>query len=134
MLALLKLQNGQEVIGNVKNVEETRLEVEDAMQINYRLVPTQPMPTVSISRYMPFASESFVVFEKKDLMHVVEPKKSMANYYKHALHNYRTIIDKNIDEELADAIRSEYDERPAEDLNDAYRALLERVNIKGPLN
>ena len=98
MLAFLKLQNGTEVIGNIRDDEETKMVLEDPMQINYRLVSTQPMPTVSISRYMPFALEKRFVFEKKDLLHIAKPKQAMVEYYNHALKNYREMIDKNVEE------------------------------------
>jgi hypothetical protein len=135
MLALLKLQNGTEVIGNVREEEETKVVLEDPLQINYRLISTQPMPTVSVSRYMPFASEKIITFEKKNLLHVVKPKQAMIEYYNHALNNYKVVIDKNIEEELIGATRSrqEYNEYE-EDISESYKALLERLNFKGPLN
>ena len=97
MLALLKLQNGTEVIGNVREDQETKVVLEDPLQINYLFISTQPMPTVSVSRYMPFASDKIVTFEKKNLLHVVKPKQAMIEYYNHALNNYKVVIDKNIE-------------------------------------
>ena len=138
MLALLKLQNGQEVIGNVKEQHDTSITLEDPLQINYRLVAHQPMPTVSVSRYMPFASIQEFTFNKRDLMHISEPRQAMAEYYTHALYNYKTVIDENVEEELKSAAASEKEDRiepeEGEDISDAYRALLERINLKGPLN
>ena len=135
MLALLKLQNGTEVIGNVREDQETKVVLEDPLQINYRLISTQPMPTVSVSRYMPFASDKIVTFEKKNLLHVVKPKQAMIEYYNHALNNYKVVIDKNIEEELIGATRSsqEYNEYE-EDISESYKALLEKLKFKGPLN
>lgn len=136
MLALIKLQNGQELIGNVKEEKETTVILEDPLQINYRLVATQPMPTVSVSRYMPFSSEKVFAFDKKDLLHVSEPKLAMAEYYKHALNNYKMIIDKNVEDELRYATKSPDDEEDddGDKITEAYKALLERMNFKGPLN
>ncbi len=135
MLALLKLRNGQEVIGSVKEDLDSTILIEDPLQINYRLVSTQPMPTVSVSRYMPFAVDKTFAFDKKDLLHMVEPKPAMIDYYKHALNNYKQVIDKNVEEELVDATRppDEYSSRE-DGMSDAYQALLERLNYKGPLN
>lgn len=138
MLALIKLQNGQEVIGNVKEQLDTSITLEDPLQINYRLVAHQPMPTVSVSRYMPFSSIKEFTFDKKDLLHISEPRKAMAEYYTHALYNYKTVIDDNVEEELLAAAASEKEDRieidDSEESSDAYRALLERLNLKGPLN
>lgn len=137
MLALIKLQNGQELIGNVKEEQEQTVVLEDPLQINYRLVATQPMPTVSVSRYMPFASEKVFAFEKKDLLHISKPKSAMADYYKHALNNYKMVIDRNVDDELRYATKSPDeldDEEEGDEITEAYKALLERMNFKGPLN
>lgn len=137
MLALIKLQNGTEVIGKVKEDLKTRLILEDPLQINYRLVATQPMPTVSVSRYMPFAAACEFTFDRKDIMHAVEPKSAMAEYYKNALKNYKLVVDQNVEQELLNASQIDrmsaegYDE---EDITDAYKALLERMNFKGPMN
>jgi bifunctional ADP-heptose synthase (sugar kinase/adenylyltransferase) len=133
MLALIRLQDGTEVIGSVKEDHNSKIVLEDPLQINYRLVAHQPMPTVSISRYMPFAEEQIFSFDKEDVMHIVQPKKSMAEYYKSALKNYKMVIDGNIDEELASAAHNDEEEVEG-DINDAYKALLERMNFKGPLN
>jgi hypothetical protein len=135
MLALIKLQNGQELIGNMKEEQEATVTLEDPLQINYRLIATQPMPTVSVSRYMPFASEKVFAFDKKDLLHVSKPKSAMAEYYKHALNNYKKVIDRNVDEELRYAATSPDDEEDdSDEITEAYKALLERMNFKGPLN
>ena len=135
MLALIKLQNGQELIGNMKEEQEATVTLEDPLQINYRLIATQPMPTVSVSRYMPFASEKVFAFDKKDLLHVSKPKSAMAEYYKHALNNYKKVIDRNVDEELRYAATSPDDEEDdGDEITEAYKALLERMNFKGPLN
>jgi len=136
MLALLKLQNGTEVIVNVKEDQETKVVMEDILQINYRLISTQPMPTVSVSRYMPFACDKHFTFDKKDLLHVVKPKQAMIEYYNHALNNYKVIIDKNVEEELISAtkMKQDYDEFEEDEMTEAYKALLERLNLKGPLN
>lgn len=134
MLALIKLCNGQEVIGSIKEDFDDRVSLEDPLQINYRLVATQPMPTVSVSRYMPFATNQVFTFDKKDLLHIVEPKPAMVDYYKHALNNYKHVIDKNVEEELIGATKPPEGYGEGDEINDAYQALLERLNHKGPLN
>jgi hypothetical protein len=134
MLALLKLQNGTEVIGTVK-VNRDAVTIEEPLQLNYRLVATQPMPTVSVSRYMPFSQEVVFTFNREDVVHITKPRDAMAQYYVSALKNYKKYIDQSIEEELLHAASS-HEENAADegDITDAYRALLERVNLKGPLN
>lgn len=134
MLALIKLQNGVEVIGNVKEDQKTTITLEDPLQINYRLVATQPMPTVSVSRYMPFSAQHTFVFNKKDLLHIVEPRPAMGEYYTHALRNYKSVIDETVEHELLQAASSENTMDDGDEITEAYQALLDRMNFKGPLN
>lgn len=140
MLALIKLKNGIEVIGNVIENLGGAVIIEDPLQINYRLTQTNPMPTISVSRYMPFSVETTHTFDTIDVMHVTTPKQSMAEYYKHALTEYKQAIDQNVDDELREATRvgQELDEFNGigayEDMEDTYKALLERINFKGPPN
>lgn len=134
MLLLIKLYNGTEIIGDVKEDLKTKLVLEDPLQINYRLVSTQPMPTVSVSRYMPFASSHTFSFNKKDLIHVMEPRPAMKDYYNHALYNYKHLIDESVEEELRFAAASKGEEDDGDEISEAYKALLDRMNFKGPLN
>ena len=124
------------MIGNVKEEQDNKVVLEDPMQINYRLVATQPMPTVSVSRYMPFSMDKIFSFDKKDLLHIAQPRKAMAEYYLHALNNYRQVIDENVEQELLYASGNHCDqgEPDEQDMSDAYRDLLERIDIKGPVN
>lgn len=137
MLALVKLYNGTEVIGKVSVEQPTSITLEDPLQINYRLVATQPMPTVSVSRYMPFSLQQELTFEKKDLLHIVEPRPAMKQYYQHALDNYKSVIDSSIESELLEAAgcttREELSYEEGE-IDEAYAALLEKIPFKGPLN
>lgn len=134
MLVLIKLKNGIEIIGKVVEDLGGSVVVEDPLQINYRLTAAQPMPTISISRYMPFSVETVYTFDAIDVMHTSSPKKSMTAYYKHALQNYKDSIDDSVDNDLLEATRLGGDLDVLEDSNDAYRSLLERINFKGPLN
>jgi hypothetical protein len=69
-------------------------------------------------------------------LHVSAPKAAMVDYYVHALNNYREQIDGVVEDELIGASKhpDEMDEMDKEQMNEAYKALLERMNLKGPLN
>ena len=142
MLALIKLQNGAEMVGDVKEEQTAAIVVEDPLLINYKMVASQPMPSVSISRYMPFANQCVFTFNKTDLLHVVEPSLAMVRYYNNALMHYKEEIDDNIERELIEAVEEDEEDLPRkpmsemdqEELDDAYKTLLERINLKGPMN
>jgi len=132
MINLLMLSNGQEIIGEVA-VRENKIALTDPLQINYRAIPNQPMPMVSISRYMPFALKSIIEIDKKDVITMAEPCQPMIDYYTHSLSHYRSTIDENVHEELSAAARhmSNQDISTAEE---EYYETLENFKYNGPVN
>lgn len=131
-LSLIKLINGTEIIGEVQKTT-VGLKITDPLQINYKFVSFQPMPTVGVSRYMPFAANPTFTFTLDQIVHVVDPSTAMAEYYAHALNNYREDIDAHIEEELMGVVgRSSL--RKAANKDDLYKALLERMEPEGPAN
>ena len=132
-LALLKLNNGTELIGDVVEYDESFMQVRDPLQINYKFLSFQPMPTISVSRYMPFAEEALFVFEMQEIMHTVQPKQVVVDYYHYALKNYQDNIDPLVETELS-AI-SEHKPKIKTPSDDVYKTILERAeNDGGPLN
>ena len=129
---LVKLANGAELLGDVRKTT-SGVSITDPLQINYKFVSFQPMPTVSVSRYMPFAAEPTFTFFLDQVVHTVEPKPTMAEYYIHALANYKEEIDDHIDNELMGVVgRSSV--RKATNKEELYTALLERMDTEGPAN
>jgi len=131
-LSIIKLTTGVELIGEVRKTT-SGISITDPLQINYKFVSFQPMPTVGVSRYMPFAQDTTFTFFLDQVVHVVEPRESMVQYYAHALDNYRNDIDQHIDDELLSVVgRSTISKsRSTEEL---YKALLDRMEPEGPLN
>ena len=131
-LSIIKLTNGTEIIGDVQKTT-VGLKITDPLQINYKFVSFQPMPTVGVSRYMPFAADPVFVFTLDQVLHVVPPTPAMVEYYAHALSNYREDIDAHIEDELMSVVgRSSIKKSTNKD--DLYKALLDRMESDGPLN
>lgn len=127
MLALIKLHNGTEIIGEIDNDTESTITLKDPMQINYRLTATQPMPVVSVSRYMPFSQQCVIKFQRDNILHVVEPRQSMSEYYHHAIETYYDYVDRSIDRELLGAIT--YKDK---NMDKMYKELLDQLQFDGP--
>jgi hypothetical protein len=131
-LALIKLNNGTEIIGDVQKTT-VGMRITDPLQINYKFVSFQPMPTVGVSRYMPFAANPTFTFTLDQILHVVEPTPAMVEYYAHALSNYRDEIDGHIEDELMNVVgRSSIKKSTNKD--ELYKALLDRLEPEGPIN
>jgi hypothetical protein len=131
-LSIIKLTNGTELIGDVQKTT-VGLKVTDPLQINYKFVSFQPMPTVGVSRYMPFAAEPVFSFTLDQIVHVVNPTPAMIEYYAHALKNYREDIDGHIEDELMSVVGKSSIKKAA-NKDELYRALLDRMESEGPLN
>lgn len=132
MLTILKLRNGQEVIGSVTQQHDEHITVQDPLVINYRFVAGQPMPTISLSRYMPFSLAPSFEFFMEDIMHAVPPSDAFAAYYDNSIQYCREIVDKSVDDELSSA--AQIPRSGKGDLMEIYQAILERTQVKGPLN
>lgn len=134
-LSLIKLSNGTELLGETRKTA-AGIQVIDPLQINYKFVSFQPMPTVSVSRYMPFAREPMFTFMADQIIHVVEPREAVVEYYYSSLAMYKQMIDQHIDEELHGVVeRSESkSKQPPKDMDELYSKLLERMEVDGPAN
>jgi len=134
MIYLLKLKNGTEVIGSANEAEisKTGIELTDPFQINYRFVSGQPMPTISVSRYIPFAAEPVHFFRTEDISHATSPSASFIEYYLSSLDYVKETIDKGVDEDLHSIAEKSRAEK--HDISDIYMSILERTQQDGPLN
>jgi hypothetical protein len=132
MYTLLKLKNGLEVIGKVVNMDYHGVELEDPFVINYRFVAGQPIPTISLSRYIPFAHDHQHLFARVDVMHESAPSQAFGQYYANSVEYCREVVDKSVEEELATAAANAPKGKAS--MKDIYNAILERTQMDGPLN
>lgn len=132
MYTLLKLKNGIEVVGKVINMDYHGVELEDPFIINYRFVTGQPVPTISLSRYIPFAAEHQHLFARVDIMHESAPSQAFGEYYANSVEYCRNFVDGPVEEELTTAAAKAPKGKPS--LMEIYEAILERSQLDGPLN
>jgi len=124
-VSLIKLKNGTEIIGQIVQLNE-KVILEDPMQINYKYAEATSLPVVSFSRYCPFSIENIFQFDMSDVLHLTPIKKSVEDYYLHAITNYKNTSEKYIDEEFSNAID------PKSSLeNEMFRKYLQKVKIDG---
>lgn len=131
MALLLKLKNGTELIGESIKKTGIHLTLRDPFIINYRFVAGQPMPSISVSRYMPFSADHIHMFYAEDIMHTTAPSATFESYYNNALEYCRDVVDRSVEEELADAAART---NPKHELTDIYEAILDNTKFSGPMN
>lgn len=124
------LSTGQEIIGEMEAHVDSKIMMRDVLQVNYRALENQPMPMVSVSRYMPFAAEPIFEFQIRDVVNMCTPSKPMQEYYIHSLSHYRSTIDANVDKEMSSAARY-MSNRDIPTAQENYDDMLKHITFKG---
>jgi hypothetical protein len=75
---------------------------------------------------MPFADKRQINFNKDNVLHIMDARSSMANYYTITLQTYLDDVDSSIDNELEAIAELEMQEK--ESAADLMTAILERMN------
>lgn len=132
MIALIKTKNGAEIVGTLTSHTPDGITLSDPFLINYRFAVGQPMPSISLSRYMPFAADYERLFDWEDVMHNTIPSEPFQSYYMNALEYCRENVDKSVNDELVTAAAKTKNSK--NELTDIYKAILDRTNYDGPLN
>lgn len=127
MIKIIKLINGVEIIGTVLGETKRLVEINNPVQINYKNLDSA-IPAVSLTRYLQFSKNKICIFEKTNIMNIVEPLEGFVSYYKTALNHFETEIDQTVNLELKRVSESEQDE------NERYIAVLERLSTNQLLN
>jgi hypothetical protein len=132
MIKLIKLVSGVEVMGEVVSETKKHIVLDNPIQINYRNIDG-PMPAVSVTRYLQFASTRQSEFDMKYVLNVAEVIQGMERFYHYSLNNFKESVDKLVDRELAKVV---YDDLKLndDDKQEAYKALLESYSTNLPLN
>ncbi len=134
MVKIVKLQNNVEIIGNIDLVDGEKVVVENPFSINYMISPRSERPIVGLLRYMPFAENREIEFKMSDVLHVVDARQSMSNYYSAVLANHIGEIDDTIDRELEQVAEIESSTHNTEEPTDLLSAMLERINSNNNLH
>ncbi len=134
MAKIVKLQNNTEIIGNLYSIDDTTVTIQDPFTINYIFSPKSDRPIIGLLRYMPFAGSYEITFNKADILHMVDARSSMTNYYEVILSNHLESIDSTIDHELDHIVEMEMVEQQSDDATDLMSAILERMNPNNNLH
>lgn len=131
MYKIIKLTNGTEVIGDVlfNQDDHNLIAINKPMQINYRIFQNTIMPSISLIKYTLLGDNEPVVFSMKDVLNVIEPKKSFVDYYTSTVDSAFEHYDQLIDRELGLAIERNGDESS----DNSYETLLQNFN-SGTMN
>lgn len=128
MVKIIKLQNNSEIIGTIVGDYSDMIVINNPFTINYMFSPKSQRPVIGLLRYLPFAEQREISFQKSSILQVVDARTSMSEYYSAVLHAHQTDIDQSIDTELHDITEIERVDPNSTDGTDMLAAMLEKMN------
>lgn len=129
MINVIRLMSGVELLGTIVKHDEACVVVNNPLEVTY-FTKQNGTPSVSLQRYMPFASDAELTFNVSQIESVGNPIDGLQEYYEDAL----LTIQKHIDPSLVADLRGMKSPRNGETSYDSYLAMIERVMGKKPLN
>jgi hypothetical protein len=134
MVKIIKLQNNSEIIGTVVGDRLDSITVDNPFTINYIFSPKNQRPVIGLLRYLPFAEQREISFQKDSILHIVDARSSMSEYYCAVLKSHNTDIDESVDRELNQITEMENAESELHDATDVLSAMLEKLNPNNNLH
>jgi hypothetical protein len=128
MVKIVKLQNSTEIIGTVVGDYSDMVVINNPFTINYLFTPKSQRPMIGLLRYLPFAEQREITFQKDSILNIVDARSSMSEYYTAVLKSYVTDIDDSIDRELNEITEMENMDNELVDTTDMLSAMLEKLN------
>jgi len=128
MVKIIKLQNNSEIIGTMVEDHPAVVVIDNPFTINYMFSPKSERPVIGLLRYLPFAEQREISFQRDSILNMVDARASMSDYYSVVLKTYKADIDDNIDRELNEITELENAESELHDATDMMTAILEKLN------
>lgn len=100
---LVKLADGNELIGEIVEDIHTHILVRKPLQIHYRYFMGS-VPHISFSRFMMFTAEHIVTLDARHILAVSLPRKAFIDFYQDNVEDYFGGIEQSIDNELIAAL------------------------------
>ena len=126
MVKIIKLQNNCEIIGSMVEDNEDNVVIDNPFSINYMFTATSDRPIIGLLRYMPFAEERQMSFQKSGIINIANARASMSSYYDVILDSHLSDIDDHVDNELQGIADSELEDD--NNNSDTLQAILEKMN------
>lgn len=128
MIKIIKLHNSSEIIGEVISDLGDKVVIDNPFIINYLFTPKSQRPVISLLRYLPFADDRIITFQKQQIHHVVDARPSMGGYYIAVVKSHVVEIDDGMDRELVEITEMENSDTELHNASDMLSAMLEKLN------
>jgi hypothetical protein len=128
MVKIIKLQNNSEIIGEIISEAGDTIVVDNPFTINYIFTPKSQRPVIGLLRYLPFAEQRIITFQKNHILHVVDARPAMSGYYVAVVKSHISEIDDGMDRELTEITEMENADSELHNATDVLSAMLEKLN------
>ena len=129
MLSIIKLTNGDEVLGELQTETDEDYVITNPLKVIYQFRPGASIPTVYLHKITLFGDSKVVNFPKRHVMFSTKPKKGLDKYYAEMLEELNE-SEKIVEDDL---LQHEYDAVRENSLNkdEIYSMILENMPVTG---
>lgn len=128
MVKILKLSNGEEIVGELVSCKGNEVSLKNPMTIVYKYHPFSSFPYVKLVKYMIFSKDEIYTFDNWYIKHITDARESFSQYYNHVI-QMNSDAPQSIDEELKNAVQSS-----KSDKDELYSSLLEKFQKPDTMN
>lgn len=121
-IKLVRLQNGEDIIGFVTNKDDGKYDVSEPMTVDLDYRTSQPGLIMKHLLPLQLVKKNEIVLENKDILFMVDPADSFAEYYVNTVEKIREILSAR---DLVDSMSDD----EVNDIMDAFEELQQDGNI-----
>jgi len=101
-IKIVRMQNGQDIIGMVNEIMEGQYVVEQPME--FQMMNRGRVATITLAHYLPIelVAKNEVVLNSKDIVFITNPSENFAEYYESALMKEENSVNQSLAKELSE--------------------------------
>ena len=124
---LIKMNNGEDVIGRFIEEDTNTLIVEDAMVVDVE--QHDKGTSIYVTRWVPFTDDKLILINKRSITSILSLRESMADYYEQCVDSYYKRFESDFDEQLASDETVEFES--ASELEQYMESIDEKIKKSG---
>lgn len=106
-IGIIKLNNGDELIGELIAVTDQTVTMREPYQVGYRVTDSSLAPTIGLTKYILISEEQDLTFPLDEVTIITTPRPVFAQYYLKARNSYEVLVKPYIDRIIQQALGSD---------------------------
>lgn len=131
---LIKMYNGDDVVGRFVEEDDNTLMIEDAMVVD--VSQHEEGTSIYVTRWAPFTDDKLIMINKTSVVSVLNLRKAMAEYYEQCVESYYKRFEADFDEQLSssETVENEEELLDSDELDRYIEQLEQTVDTKATAN